>query len=240
MNGKHRYLNFAKFTGMKKIIYLLLAFSGGVQAQELKLEDIMKGHEFVGNLPSDHFWSWDSKRIYFDWNPENNPGNALYYWEKGMKNAARVPDNELQNSYVRDQRQNGRKVRFYTKNGALFAFDTQKMTHRKMIHTQSPIYDIQLTQTPAVIYFTQDNNLFQYNTMTNALMQVTNLKYGSRGGQKDPNTFLEDQQQELFQYIRDKNKRSAWNKEQQQKKRRKIPESFLLWQIQPGKHTGFC
>lgn len=219
-------MNFTKFTGMKKIIYLLLLFSGGLQAQELKLEDIMKGHEFVGNLPSNHFWSWDSKRIYFDWNPENNPGNSLYYWEKGMKAPEKVAHNELQASYLNDLRQQGRKMRFYTKNGALFAFDTQKMTHRKLIHTQNPIHGLQLTQNPAVIYFTQDNNIFQYNVLTNALLQVTNFKFGSKGGQGGSNTFLEDQQQELFQYIRDKNKRNVWNKEQQQKNAEKFPKAF--------------
>ncbi len=211
---------------MKKIIYLLLAFAGSVQAQELKLEDIMKGHEFVGNLPSDHFWSWDSKRVYFSWNPENNPGNSLYYWERGMKSPAKVADNELQASYLNDPRQQGRKTRFYTKNGALFAFDTQKMTHRKLIHTQNPVYDLQLTQNPSVIYFTQDNNLFRYDVSTNTFMQVTNFRYGAKGGHSGSNTFLEDQQQELFQYIRDKNKRAAWNKEQQQKNAEKFPKAF--------------
>ena len=217
---------------MKKILYVLIFLGCSVHAQELKLEEIMKGHEFVGNLPSNHYWSWDSKRIYFEWNPENNPGSVLYYWEKGMKEPLPVPGDKIADSYLNDPRQAKRKIRLYIKNGALFAYDTQKGEHRKLIHTQNPVYNLQVTTDPSVIYFTQDNNLFQYNTISNTLMQVTNFRYGGRGMQHDDKNFLEEQQQELFQYIRDQNKRSSWHKEQQLKKGEKFPKAFHY-----GKYT---
>src|SRR6267154_892409 len=65
---------------MKKIVTLLL-FSASVHAQQLApltVEKIMRDPKWIGVPPSNFFWSEDSKQIYFQWNPENSPGDSLY------------------------------------------------------------------------------------------------------------------------------------------------------------------
>ncbi|MFN5785250.1 MAG: hypothetical protein ACK457_04735, partial [Flavobacteriia bacterium] len=47
-------------------------------ASALSLKDIMKGNEFIGHQPENIRWSFDGKTIYFDWNPNNEPGNITY------------------------------------------------------------------------------------------------------------------------------------------------------------------
>jgi len=45
---------------------------------QLKLEEIMKGEDFVGHLPSNFRWADDSQTLYFNWNPEQKPLDDLY------------------------------------------------------------------------------------------------------------------------------------------------------------------
>jgi hypothetical protein len=63
--------------------YILLYFlplTG--QSQNLKIEEIMKGDEF-GSQPT-RCWSLDGKKVYFEWNPNNELGTDTYFWDKSM------------------------------------------------------------------------------------------------------------------------------------------------------------
>jgi len=50
-----------------------------LQAQQLSVEKIMQDSKWMGNFPSDVQWSLDGKRVFFDYNPENNPSDSVYY-----------------------------------------------------------------------------------------------------------------------------------------------------------------
>ncbi len=215
---------------MNKIYTLIitsLLFASISISQEIKLEEIMKGNEFIGHQPQNHFWSWDGQRIYFEWNPKNELGNSLYYWENGMKEAKLVPTEQLNDSYVSDFQQENKKIRFYLKDGALFSFDTQKKTHRKLIHTENYITDLQINSNSDILYFKQNNNLFKFDTKTNTFQQITNFKSGFRTPKSDETSFLEEQQKELFQFIQDKNKKNAWNEEKQASNSEKFPKEYF-------------
>jgi hypothetical protein len=70
---------------MKNIITaLFLLFSSLIISQNLQLEEIMKGNEFIGHQPSNQRWSVDGKTIYFEWNPNNEISDKTYYWQKGF------------------------------------------------------------------------------------------------------------------------------------------------------------
>ena len=71
---------------MNKLFVALIcfAFSTICQGQNLKLEKIMKGDAFIGFQPETPTWSLDGKKVYFEWNPNNELGTSTYYWEKGQ------------------------------------------------------------------------------------------------------------------------------------------------------------
>ena len=61
------------------LLAILLTLSISAQNQSsLKLEDIMKGNEFIGQQPSNPYWDINSQDIYFNWNPYNALSSALY------------------------------------------------------------------------------------------------------------------------------------------------------------------
>ena len=59
-------------------------------ASVLQLEEIMKGNEFIGHQPENVRWSIDGSKIYFDWNPKNEPGNSIYEYQPALKGSKPV------------------------------------------------------------------------------------------------------------------------------------------------------
>lgn len=221
-----------KFTAL--LFTLFYAFCSTAQSQ-LKLEDIMQGNTFIGQQPANAFWSWDNKRLYFDWNPENEPGNSLYYWEKGMSAAKKVPASELPDSYIRDKKQHGQAMRYYIQGGALFRFNTQSRKHEKLYHTSKSVSNLQVLQQGKVIYFEQENNLFRFDPASGAIRQITNFKSGNKNAAtEETENFLKNQQLELFAYVRDQDKSKKWNKQQQQLKKISFPKSYAYgsWDLE--------
>jgi len=71
------------------LLFVFVHFS--VSAQQFKLEEIMKGENFIGHAPVNPQWSADGQQLYFDWNPDNEPGNSLYSWSIAKKTFEIVP-----------------------------------------------------------------------------------------------------------------------------------------------------
>src|SRR5476651_2428596 len=67
---------------MKKTLTLFLLLlatcSFAQKLDKLTVEKIMRDPLWMGTSPSNISWSDDSKKIYFNWNPENAPREALY------------------------------------------------------------------------------------------------------------------------------------------------------------------
>ena len=45
----------------------------------LTVSKIMRDPAWMGHSPDNPWWSLDGSRLYFDWNPENAPGDSLYF-----------------------------------------------------------------------------------------------------------------------------------------------------------------
>jgi dipeptidyl aminopeptidase/acylaminoacyl peptidase len=65
---------------MKKLIFLLLAVPFFSNAQ-LTVEKIMQDPKWIGTSPSEIFWNYDSRSIYFKWNPDKNISDSFYTYE---------------------------------------------------------------------------------------------------------------------------------------------------------------
>ena len=84
---------------MKSIMSILITFVLFIHtsAQNLTLEQIMKGDEFIGHQPTRFQWSYDGSTIFFNWNPENEPGSSTFYWKKGMAKPEILPAYQKEN-----------------------------------------------------------------------------------------------------------------------------------------------
>lgn len=177
----------------------------------------MQGEAFVGSQPVNPRWSADGKKVYFDWNPGQNPGNSTYFYEKGMAAPLLLASGEKTFSASQVADQADFATRYYVQNGALYAYVPKTGKHNCIFHTSKPISAVMRVADPQVVYFQQDGNLFQLHTLNGSVLQVSNFKSGLSPAISPAETpaFLEKQQSELFQYIREQEQAQQWRQKHQ-------------------------
>src|ERR1700733_9509796 len=64
------------------ILCTIVLFSFAIHAQEkitkLTVEKIMRDPKWIGTSPSQPYWSYDSKELFFNWNPDKTQCDSLY------------------------------------------------------------------------------------------------------------------------------------------------------------------
>ena len=205
----------------------LFAFTSILSSQNLQLEEIMKGNEFIGQQPSIQRWSVDGKTIYFDWNPKNEIGDKTYYWQQGFSEPKLLPKTEFNFSEIQFQGQEKFDVVYYTNQGALFSYHKKTKENKVIYQTTSTINSIQRSVNPNIIYFQQNRNIFQLNVVNFELLQLTNFKSGTVASENTKDTFLTTQQKELFQFVNEENAKSKWNEKQSEENKLKFPSEIF-------------
>lgn len=212
-----------------KLIFttLFFTFTSTFFAQNLQLEEIMKGNEFIGPQPSNQRWSVDGKSVYFDWNPNNDLGDITYYWQSGFSEPKILPQSEVNFSEIQFQGQEKFDVVYYTNQGTLFSYNKKTKENKIIYQTTSNINSIQRSVYPNIIYFQQNRNVFQLNVSNFQLLQLTNFKSGNASLEKINEGFLFNQQKELFQFVNEENAKSEWNKKLSENNKLKFPTEIF-------------
>lgn len=197
----------------KKIFLLfgVLCFSS-MQGQKLKMEEIMKGHGFIGVSPEGERWSVDGQQIFFEWNPKNELGTSTYFWKKGMSKPELATAAQASFSRMDLKKAANSDLHYYLDKGRLFSYDAKSKTTKKLVQMSTPIANLQLGSESAVLFFRKGDNIFQYNQKEGSVLQLTNFRKG-RGEEQvtEKESFLKKQQTELFQFVRDQEALKKWN-----------------------------
>lgn len=195
-----------------KFLSVILIFSTiSINAQSLKLEEIMKGDAFIGHQPDKHHWSADGQKIYFEWNPENEPDNSIYFWKKGMKSPEKASADEARLSQLSYIPNSDRSLFYYIDRGTLYSYGTKSGKITKLFQQIAPIQNLQAGAVKGILFFQQGSNMFQLNTNEGSVVQLTNFSIGKEKEEsKASETFLDKQQKELFQYVRSQDVKNKW------------------------------
>src|SRR5882672_2247843 len=111
---------------MKRLLLLILV-AGTSHAQQLEpltVEKIMRDPKWIGVAPTNPFWGADNKTLYFNWNPDKNPGDSLYsisITDLSPKKVSPLVRRGLPYPYGTFNR--ARTKTLYEKNGDLFLMD---------------------------------------------------------------------------------------------------------------------
>lgn len=196
----------------KIILSFFVLFSVAAQSQTLKMEEIMKGNSFIGVQPENERWSLDGQKVYFDWNPTNELGNSTYFWKNGLSKPELATASDAAFSKIDFKKSSNPDLYYYIDKGRLFSYSLKTKTAKKLYQQSSPISGLQMGSEAGVLYFRQNENLFQFNTNQGSIIQLTNFKRG-KGEDKttEKESFLKSQQQELFQFVRDQEALKNWN-----------------------------
>ena len=202
---------------MKKLITLILITactnSFAQKLDTLTVEKIMRDPKWIGVAPSNIRWDDDSKKIYFDWNPQNEYKDMLYYITTSNTDPEKltaeekhdlVPDNGKWN------KTHTKKV--YIKNGDIFLEDIRSNKITQLTGTGDKESNPTFNGAEDEVLFMRGNNLFALKLTGGELLQLTNFVHSAtkKGNDVDDDTeqakWLKQQQQELFDIIKIKNK----------------------------------
>ncbi len=209
---------------MKKLFTLLLIpFCTAAFAQKLEtltVEKIMRDPKWIGVSPSNIHWSDDSKKIYFNWNPENADRDELFSVTPTDIKPVKVSIDEQKSLSSQNGEWNRRHtLRVYEKNGDIFLFELKTGGTQQLTSTTDRESNPTFSSDENKILFIRGDNLYSLKLNGSELEQLTNFLHSSaKAGQgagvgkdkaaagNDQERWLKSQQLELFDIIKVKDK----------------------------------
>ncbi|MES2061561.1 MAG: prolyl oligopeptidase family serine peptidase [Bacteroidota bacterium] len=197
---------------MKKSFTLLfLCFSLGASAQTLgplTVEKIMRDPKWMGVSPSNIRWSDDSKKIYFNWNPDKTERDELFYITPGNTKPQKVSLADRRDMIPETGKWNKKRtLKTYEKNGDIYLLEVATGKTTQLTNTTSRENNPTFSGDEGSIIFTNDNNLYQLKLNKGELTQLTNFVKAATGEKKpakdgEQAAWLKKQQLELFDIIK--------------------------------------
>lgn len=223
---------------MKKfnyVIFLLIILSGlSVHGQEeLTVRKIMQDPKtWIGTSPSNVFWSEDSKKVYFNWNPEANDGDSIYYISLADNQPKKVSVQERLNLPSRfGQYNRAKNLKTYTKNGDIYLFDISSGKENQITNTIGRISSVRFSFDEKNLNYQQDNNLYSWEIASGKITQLTNFKSGKKKTAKklsEQNQWLADDEMKMMEILSERKANSDARKELNEKNKPNRPKETFL------------
>lgn len=174
--------------------------------QELDLNKIMAGNEFIGYQPTDICWSPNSTHIYFRWKRENETVAPYYSYSLSEKKYKKLnSDEQLLLPVEGFESDNNLEPFYYKKGNRLFKWNA---TVSQLLYTKQNRFSLFKIIGKNLIIIRENDNLFLVNTLNAQFRQLTNFQNGTKPDRTTEENFLINQQEELFEIIKTENKRT--------------------------------
>lgn len=219
---------------MKRLVFFLLltTHSFAQNLTSLTVEKIMRDPKWMGVAPTNLNWSNDGKTLYFNWNPDKNPGDSLYsitltnLTPQHVNPAARRALPAFDGQYNRS-----RTKRVFEKNGDLFLLDITSGKVSTITNTidreSAPIF----SGDDKRIFFVTNQNLFAWELVSGTFTQITDFKRGSKKGdlkQSGQEKWLQRDQLAYFQVLNERHDKFAASDKMRKAERVKRPREIYL------------
>lgn len=235
----------------KLLIILLIPVCSGAFAQKLEtltVEKIMRDPKWMGVAPSNIRWSDDSKKIYFDWNPENADRDELFSITPANIKPLKVSADE-KGKLIPDHGNWNKKhtVKVFEKGGDIWLYELKTDKIQQFTNTTDRESSPSFSGDESKILFMRGDNLYSLKLNGGELVQLTDFIHsaataaapqstGRRAGGgrakedqaagNEQERWLKSEQLELFDIIKVKDKDrkldSAERKESKLKKLKAI------------------
>lgn len=167
---KHKLL----FTGL-----MLLCLSTFAQ---LTVEKIMRDPKWIGTSPSNVFWSADSKKIYFSWNPDKKMSDSTYVYAVGVSSVpVRATLQEVQLAQAQNNAvfNDARTKMLYALRGDLYMVDIASGKTTRITQTQDQEFAPRFILNDEWVVYNRNQNLFAWHTQNGNTLQLTNISRGA-------------------------------------------------------------
>jgi dipeptidyl aminopeptidase/acylaminoacyl peptidase len=200
---------------MRKLLFtvcVLTHLTGNSQVfsgEALDLKEIMKGYDFIGHPPENIHWSADGNRIYFNWNPNQNPSAGLFEYNLSNKGGVHDADSTIYAAF--DPEQSIHSTSYSIQSGALVACNAKTGEKKIVFQASAGAQEVQRVQNSDKVYFIVDEGLFCYDQRNATITQACQFQNGSKPIEKKDSNFLMKEEVALFDYLKSKKSKNDWN-----------------------------
>ena len=145
--------------------------------QPLTVDYIMRDQKWVGSSPSNINWSWDSKSVFFNWNPDKNLADSFYIFKLNSKQPEKLNYNQAQllrainnGSYNKNYAQI-----LYSFKGDIFLLNTLTGVTTTITQTEEAETSPAFISNEEWITYRKDKNLYAWQIKTGFTKQLTNF-----------------------------------------------------------------
>lgn len=171
----HQYYNMNKAA----ILFATLFFSSMVTAQSippLTVEKIMRDPKWIGSSPSNIQWSFDSRNIYFNWNPDNKAADSIYGFSIADHKSYPLSIQQAQNMLTYVNWNRNYSAYTYTKDGDIFYTEIKSGRTKRIVQTTDREANATFAFNDRKIVFSNNQNLFAWDIASGEIMQLTNIQ----------------------------------------------------------------
>jgi dipeptidyl aminopeptidase/acylaminoacyl peptidase len=184
----------------------------------------MRDPKWIGVSPSSIYWSEDSKQVYFNWNPQRNPGDSLYVISLTNKTPQAVaPETRKKLAAAAGEYNKSRSKKVYEKNGDLYLLDIPTGKASQITNTIAREFNPAFTLDERRITFMSELNMYAWEVSTGGFIQLTDFKRGNKKGdgrQSEQEKWLNADQLAYFEVLK---QRSDYKKASDQARKRDNP-----------------
>ena len=202
---------------------------------DLKLENIMKGVEWMGTPPDNIEWSVNGDVVYFDWNPENELIPPKYKYELASGNLTKLSLEDKRNKLPsRGKTANKAKDKYiFVDKGKLCIYHVNDRKKQTLLELGTSISSPFFSNNEDDIYFTLENNLYKYTIENGSVIKLTNFVAEKKKPEKpkwsnDQEEWLYKDQMALFDVIKQNEEKSNLRKAEQEELEEKKPVSITI------------
>ena len=219
---------------MKTIAFLFLAsFASYAQRlAPLTVEKIMRDPKWIGVAPSNIFWGEDGKQLYFNWNPDKNPGDSLYT----ISTTNRIPQKvspavrrtlpALNGNY-----NHARTRKLYEKNGDIFLLDLVAGKTTQITFTSEREFNPTFSSDERKVVFIAGMNLFSWEIGTGIFVQLSDFRKGTKKTDAkltDQDKWLKADQLAYFQVLKERSTNKKATERMQKADRPRRPKEIYI------------
>ncbi len=147
---------------------------------KLTVEKIMRDPKWMGSSPSSPQWSVDGKMLFFNWNPDRELADSLYYITLDNQTPAKATLAQQQALVTSNSARynKARTAYVYSKDGDVFYRDIKTGKTRRVTETTEFESNPQFSFNETKIVYSRSQNLYAWNIATGETQQLTNVKTG--------------------------------------------------------------
>ncbi|MEM6805989.1 MAG: prolyl oligopeptidase family serine peptidase [Bacteroidota bacterium] len=204
-------------------------FSQTVSQPELSVAYIMRDPIWMGTSPSNIRWADDSKKIYFNWNPEKAQSDSTYAISLGGGEARKLSLEERFSLSNRVDFSEDRSKKLYEKYGDLFLKDMESGSEKQITATRDREGLLGFVKQESAVAYVKDNNIYLWEFETGISRQLTDFRRGKQqkegGNFNEQADWVEQEEQKLIVYLSEQKKKSEARKEARDRERKNLGPS---------------